>query len=131
MKIISYKFACQILTVKTTLQVKGKEGRNILIGYIKNNPSRFYYGAVGAMVAKWSAHFPFFTVYNMLHERVPVPETLEKKLLRNGCIGFIASICSDTVANTFRVLKVSLKYFEPLTPKLSGFKFGTIHKLIL
>jgi len=92
-------------TVKTTLQVEGKEGMVLLKQRVKQNPMRLYYGAVGAMVAKWTAHFPFFYVYNYLQTQFEMPDTLQEKLLRNAGIGFTASILSDSCANTFRVLK--------------------------
>jgi len=93
-------------TVKTTLQVEGKDGFHILKQRVRHNgPSRLYYGAMGAMVSKWAAHFPFFSVYNYLQTLTPVPEGLRAKLIRNGCIGFAASVVSDSCANTFRVLK--------------------------
>ena len=96
-------------TVKTTLQVEGKDGMALLKERVRLNPLRLYYGAVGAMVAKWSAHFPFFYCYNYLQTQFKMPDTLYEKLWRNAGIGFVSSILSDGCANTFRVLKVFIK----------------------
>jgi hypothetical protein len=63
---------------------------------------------MGAMFAKFAAHFPFFYTYNFLQTVVPHRESLSAKMMQNAGIGFISSILSDSCANTFRVLKVKL-----------------------
>ena len=101
-------------TMKTTLQVEGKDGLKLLRQRVRQDPKRLYYGAVGAMVAKWSAHFPFFYCYNYLQTQFEMPSDIQSKLLRNGAIGFVSSILSDSCANTFRVLKVISWFFPGL-----------------
>lgn len=44
-------------------------------------------------------------MYNTLQEKVPQYKELHKKLLRNAGIGFAASITSDTISNSLRVIK--------------------------
>jgi hypothetical protein len=46
----------------------------------------------------------FFT-YNYLLATVPVPEAVVLQLLRQGMIGFVASIASDTISNSLHVVK--------------------------
>ena len=46
-----------------------------------------------------------FATYNTLEERLPQPHTLLQKLARQAFIGFVASVVSDTVSNSLRVIK--------------------------
>lgn len=46
-----------------------------------------------------------FRQYNWLSESLPPPETVTTKLLRQAFIGFAASVVSDTISNSLRVLK--------------------------
>lgn len=54
-----------------------------------------------------AAHRPrqWFSTYNYLDETLPAPHTLLQKLLRQALIGFVASVLSDTVSNSLRVVK--------------------------
>jgi len=94
-------------TIKTTMQVEGKDGFKKLIAKTKTvGPSAFYQGAIASAVATFAGHYPWFFVYNSLNEHLPQYTELYKKLLRSAVIGFCASAVSDTVSNSFRVLKV-------------------------
>lgn len=46
-----------------------------------------------------------FATYNTLDERLPQPTTVLQKLGRQAFIGFVASVISDTVSNSLRVVK--------------------------
>lgn len=46
-----------------------------------------------------------FTVYNTLQENLPPGTNVVEKMSREGLIGFAASIVSDTVSNSLRVVK--------------------------
>jgi hypothetical protein len=47
----------------------------------------------------------WFGTYNYLNAVLPLPVTIIQKLLRSAVIGFAASIASDTISNSLRVLK--------------------------
>lgn len=46
-----------------------------------------------------------FATYNTLEEHLPLPHTFLQKLGRQAFIGFVASVISDTVSNSLRVVK--------------------------
>jgi len=92
-------------TVKTTLQVEGKNGLKILQAKVAKSPTALWHGSMGACGATFVGHYPWFATYNLLQERLPVPDTTPKKLARNAFIGFSSSLVSDTVSNSVRVLK--------------------------
>ena len=50
-------------------------------------------------------HYPWFGTYNYLDGALPPPATVGAKLLRQALIGFCASVVSDTVSNSLRVVK--------------------------
>ena len=49
--------------------------------------------------------FSRFTTYNELQDRLPEAHTLFTKLARQAFIGFVASVISDSVSNSLRVIK--------------------------
>jgi hypothetical protein len=96
-------------TFKTIMQVEGKQGIPILIKKFRTTgPSVFFYGAAATFTATAVGHFPWFFTFNKLQELIPVPaqDQVALKLMRNGLIGFTASVVSDTCSNSIRVLKV-------------------------
>lgn len=101
-------FLMPIDTIKTTMQVEGRDGFSKLMKKVKTNgPSTFYHGSLAATAATFVGHYPWFATYNYLNAVVPKydGETL-KKLGRNAAIGFICSATSDTCSNAIRVMKV-------------------------
>jgi len=61
-----------------------------------------------------AGHFPWFFTFNLLQERlppVPADDTL-RKMARNAFIGFVASVVSDTVSNSLRVIKTTRQTFS-------------------
>ncbi|KAI0029013.1 mitochondrial carrier [Vararia minispora EC-137] len=93
-------------TVKTTLQAQGKPGWGILSRRIRAYGIwTLWYGAVATAAATFVGHYPWFSTYNTLQELLPLPHTLIQKLLRQAFIGFVASVISDTVSNSLRVIK--------------------------
>lgn len=102
---------CRILlmpvdTIKTNLQVNGT-----IIELVKNykqfGPKVFYNGSVATSTSTMAGHFPWFYTYNYLQSVLPKYDDNLGKLTRNAFIGFSASIASDTVSNSIRVLKTA------------------------
>ncbi|KAF9221193.1 mitochondrial carrier [Gyrodon lividus] len=93
-------------TVKTTMQTQGKEGMVLLKARIKKyGIGTLWYGALATAAATFAGHYPWFGTYNYLDANLPLPTTLIEKLLRSAFIGFAASIASDSISNSLRVLK--------------------------
>lgn len=94
---------------KTSLQVHGNNGMSVLKSKMaKEGISGLYHGAIASSTATMIGHFPFFLTYNYCDEYIPkisYKEDLLKALSRNAAIGFCASLTSDTVSNSMRVIK--------------------------
>lgn len=100
-------------TLKTTLQVNGKDGLKLLANkYRQNGIGVFYHGTLGAFTATYVGHFPWFFTYNYLDNVIPKQDTSVKKFTRNAVIGFSASAVSDTVSNSIRVLKTTRQTYD-------------------
>jgi len=93
-------------TVKTTLQTQGKSGMRILKARIKRyGIGTLWYGALATAAATFVGNYPWFGTYNYLDANLPIAHTLWQKLTRRAIIGFIASVVSDTISNSLRVVK--------------------------
>ncbi|KAG2071196.1 mitochondrial carrier [Suillus decipiens] len=93
-------------TIKTTMQTQGKEGLALLRARVKKyGIGSLWYGALATAAATFVGHYPWFGTYNYLDAVLPLPVTIVQKLLRSAVIGFAASIASDTISNSLRVLK--------------------------
>ncbi|KAH9840161.1 mitochondrial carrier domain-containing protein [Rhodofomes roseus] len=93
-------------TVKTTLQTEGKPGLALIRAKIRRyGVGALWYGAWATAAATFVGHYPWFGTYNWLDEVLPPPNTLLEKLLRRAFIGFCASVVSDTISNSLRVVK--------------------------
>ncbi|KAF8057567.1 mitochondrial carrier domain-containing protein [Lyophyllum atratum] len=93
-------------TLKTTLQTQGKRGLPILKQRIKRYGIwTLWYGALATAAATFVGHYPWFGTYNYLEANLPLAHTLFQKLLRRAFIGFVASVVSDTISNSLRVIK--------------------------
>lgn len=100
-------------TLKTTLQVNGKDGLKLLGSkYRQNGVGVFYHGTFGAFSATYVGHFPWFFTFNYLDQTIPKQDTTVKKFSRNAFIGFCASAVSDTVSNSIRVLKTTRQTYD-------------------
>ena len=105
-------------TIKTTLQVEGKNALPLLKNkFIMRGPSIFYYGALGAFSATYMGYFPWYGTFNYLNQKLPeYKDDQVKRLCRNAGIGFSASLVSDTVSNSLRVIKTSRQsYHVPIS----------------
>lgn len=100
-------------TLKTTLQVNGKNGLSLLANkYRTNGLGVFYHGTLGTFSATYLGHFPWFFTFNYLDEIIPKQDETIKKFSRNALIGFSASVISDTVSNSVRVLKTTRQTYD-------------------
>jgi hypothetical protein len=93
-------------TLKTTLQTQGKAGLPILKARIAANGfTTMWYGSVATAAATFVGHYPWFATYNYLSQVIPQQDTTLKKLGRQAVIGFSASMVSDSISNSLRVIK--------------------------
>lgn len=93
-------------TVKTVLQVEGRAGLQVIATkYTKGGVPVFFHGSIATSAATFLGHYPWFATFNILNEALPNYPERPKQLLRNAGIGFCASVCSDTVSNSLRVMK--------------------------
>ncbi|KAF8804160.1 mitochondrial carrier [Phlegmacium glaucopus] len=93
-------------TVKTTLQTQGRPGMRILRARVKMyGIGSLWYGALATAAATFIGHYPWFGTYNYLEAKLPIAHTVFLNLIRHAFIGFIASVISDCVSNSLRVVK--------------------------
>ncbi|KAH8724182.1 mitochondrial carrier domain-containing protein [Phaeosphaeriaceae sp. PMI808] len=95
-------------TLKTTLQAQGSRGYSLLRQRIKTDGiGSLWWGAFATAAATFVGHYPWFAVYNFLSETIiePPKEQIGWWLLRAAFIGFCASVVSDTISNSLRVVK--------------------------
>jgi hypothetical protein len=104
-------------TLKTTLQTTGKDGISILRQKVRvNGVGVMWYGALASASATFIGHYPWFATYNYLQETIPKRTDTAGKLARNAFIGFTASVTSDCISNSVRVVKT---YRQTHTEKIS------------
>ena len=95
-------------TVKTIMQVEGKNGLPILWQKVRTGGvGAFYQGGFGAVGASFVGHYPWFATYNFLNANIDMPEDFAQKLMRNAGIGFCSSFVSDCTSNSIRVIKTT------------------------
>ncbi|KAK8867604.1 mitochondrial carrier domain-containing protein [Apiospora arundinis] len=95
-------------TLKTTLQAQGARGTSLLRQRVKTNGiGSLWWGAFATAAATFVGNYPWFATYNLLSKLLEEPprHPLIVWLLRLAFIGFCASIISDTVSNSLRVVK--------------------------
>jgi hypothetical protein len=98
-------------TLKLVLEVDGVEAglSHLRSRVAQNGMATFFAGAVGVGVTAAVSHWPWFTVNNLLQQRLPQAASHPGQLWRAALIGFVATLCSDVVANPMRVLKVTVQ----------------------
>jgi len=97
-------------TMKTTLQVEGKEAMALLTNKVKaEGPTVLYQGALANALASFVGSYPWFFAFNLAMRWLPAstPGVLVLKLVRTAVAGVIASFVSDVVSNFIRVLKTT------------------------
>jgi len=92
--------------MKTTLQVQGKEGVNLLVKKVQSRGfNSLYDGALATYSATLMGHFPWFLSHNYLNSILPTPRSNLGLLLRNALIGFVCGLSADFFSNGMRVIK--------------------------
>lgn len=106
-------------TVKSSMQVNGKDAIFMLRNKIKNNGYNvLYHGSLGVYSTTVFSHFPWFFTFNKLQETIPKYDTNINNYIRNGFIGFVSSFVSDCSSNCFRVIKVTKQtHYSSITYK--------------
>ena len=99
-------FLMPIDTSKTVMQVEGSDGLDRLRKRVlESGPAPLYQGAIASAAATAAGHFPWFTTYNFLNDKLP---TIAKEddillfLVRSAVLGISASCVSDIVSNSLR-----------------------------
>ena len=109
-------------TWKTSKQVHGKEGLNVIKNKIKIiGPTAMYQGAMAASLATFVGHYPWYLTFNYMNEYLPkynYKDNTGKAILRNAVIGLTATSISDTISNSIRVVKTYKQTHDtPITYK--------------
>lgn len=93
-------------TSKTVLQVEGRDGLDRLKERVlERGPAPLYQGAIASAAATAAGHFPWFTTYNFLNEKIPQiarEDDILLFLVRSAVLGLSASCVSDVVSNSLR-----------------------------
>jgi hypothetical protein len=93
-------------TLKTIMQVEGKRGVPTLLAKWSHNGSTvLFHGGAASSAAAFVSHYPWFVVFNTMNDKIPNYSERRRQLVRNAEIGFCASLCSDAVSNSLRVMK--------------------------
>ena len=107
-------------TAKTSLQVNGAEGINLLKERIDSGGiGVLFNGALASSAATFVGHYPWFLTYNILSSDLMTPQEIIDQhilvlsslnpfilqLMRSATIGLCASSVSDISSNSLRVLK--------------------------
>lgn len=99
-------FLTPVDTFKTTLQVQGNAAFNLLKDKVKTGGvGVLYNGAAANFAANWVGNYPWFATFNYLQKNIPQQDTALKQNCRNAAIGMCASIVSDCISNSLRVVK--------------------------
>ena len=104
-------------TVKTVLQVEGSKGISVLQNKLRaGGPKIMFHGALATASATMVGHYPWFMTFNTLDAYLPKYNDKLSTFGRNAAIGFSASIVSDTLSNSLRVIKTTKQsYLTPIS----------------
>ena len=96
--------------MKTTLQVRGKDGYDQVVAKVKaEGIPVLFQGALANALASFVGNYPWYLTFNTLDESLPLAPTgdLTLKLCRAALLGISAAAVSDTLSNSIRVLKTT------------------------
>lgn len=98
-----------INTWKTSKQVHGKDGLKILLGKTKTyGVSAFYQGGAAEILSTSLSHYSWFVIHNYLELLLPkysYKDEFSNAVLRSAVVGFLSTLGTDLVVNSFRVVK--------------------------
>mmetsp|Transcript_34885 Transcript_34885/g.42091 ORF Transcript_34885/g.42091 Transcript_34885/m.42091 type:complete len:397 (+) Transcript_34885:134-1324(+) len=95
-------------TCKTVLQVDSTEGFRSLMRKVRaGKVVLLYQGSIANALSAVVSHYPWFYTYNILSKNNILGNWIQKPLLKNAAIGFMASLISDTFTNSIRVIKTT------------------------
>ncbi|CAJ1969520.1 unnamed protein product [Cylindrotheca closterium] len=115
-------------TCKVVLQVDGKQGfRGLLLRVKAGNFGVLYQGAIINSISSAMSNFPWFFIYNLLSKNQVVMSLVQSPLVRNGLVGFCASLVSDTIVNPLRVIKTTK---QSMGSKHEGITYGDTVRMI-
>ena len=93
---------------KTTMQVHGARGAEVVVRKVlERGPRALYHGAAASAGATMAGHFPWFSTYNAADAWLPEQQERLPRLCRSALMGFSASLVSDCVSNSARVVKTT------------------------
>ncbi|SCV70805.1 BQ2448_3567 [Microbotryum intermedium] len=94
-------------TLKTTMQTEGSSQAFVILKQrVKMyGLSTLWAGAFATAAASFIGSFPWFATYNFLSKNLPPAHSTLTNLSRQAFIGFSASVVSDTISNSLRVVK--------------------------
>ncbi|KDE09000.1 hypothetical protein MVLG_00722 [Microbotryum lychnidis-dioicae p1A1 Lamole] len=94
-------------TLKTTMQTEGSSRALVVLKQrVKMyGLSTLWAGAFATAAASFVGSFPWFATYNFLSKNLPLAHSTLANLSRQAFIGFSASVVSDTISNSLRVVK--------------------------
>jgi hypothetical protein len=99
-------FLTPVDTFKTTLQVQGNAAFALLKDKVRSGGvGVLYNGAAANFAANWVGNYPWFATFNYLQKTIPKQDTKLGNNCRNAVIGMCASIVSDCISNSLRVVK--------------------------
>eukprot|EP00439_Symbiodinium_sp_Y106_P065116 s68_g10.t1 len=85
-------------TLKTTYQVRGEGGLDLLLARVRRNgPGELYAGAIANFAGNWVGNYPYFVVFNALDSAWTAPSDPMMRIVRTGLMGMCSSISSDTL----------------------------------
>ena len=89
-------------TIKTTLQVEGDTGYDLLLVKIRGGgASILWNGALANTFASFISSYPWYLAFNILDMMLPKGDSL----LRTAAMSFISTCVSDLTTNSIRVIK--------------------------
>ncbi|GAA5837650.1 hypothetical protein JCM9279_006822 [Rhodotorula babjevae] len=116
-------------TLKTTMQTEGSAHALPLLRarVAAYGPGTLWAGAWGTAAANFVGSWPWFATFNLLGEHLPPPPpgSLWWKLGRQALIGFVASVVSDTISNSLRVVKT----YRQVSKTSVGYRTAASHIL--
>lgn len=109
-------------TLKVTAQVHGEAAGKVLARRMRESGLlELWSGASAMFLISWATCYPWWAVYNTIFEYWPHPSNQTWHIVRNIVAGVLASLCSDLISNSLRVLKVKRAAREGGSSGVAGY----------